>query len=174
MNLLTRSFISTVIAADLLAVVYFGGTYVLTGSMLPHHEETKIIVAGAEDTSSASTATKTAEPAFDPATYVANVENGMKISAKCKACHTFEQGGADRTGPNLWGIVGAPVTHKEGYSYSSAMIAEKAKIGKWDKEHLNAYLENPKEYVPGTKMQFNGVKKPAERADLIAWLETLK
>lgn len=174
MNLATRSFISAVIAADLLAVVYFGGTYILTGSMLPHHEETKIIVAGAEDTSSATTTTKTAEPAFDPATYVANVANGMKISAKCKACHTFENGGADRTGPNLWGIVGASVAHKEGYAYSSAMLGKKAEFGTWDKQHLNAYLENPKDYVPGTKMQFNGVKKPAERADLIAWLETLK
>jgi len=174
MNLLTRSFISAVIAADLLAVVYFGGTFALTGSMFPHHGETKVIVAGAEDTSAATTVTKEAEPAFDPATYVASAENGMKVAAKCKACHTFEQGGANRTGPNLWGIVGAPVTHKDDFSYSSAMVAEKAKIGHWDKEHLNAYLENPKEYVPGTKMQFNGIKKPADRADLVAWLETLK
>ncbi len=174
MNLATRTFISAVIAADLLAIVYFGGTYALTGSMLPHHEETKIIVAGAEEASSTETASKAAEPAFDPATYVANVENGMKISAKCKACHTFDNGGPDRTGPNLWGIVGASVGHREGYAYSSAMLAKKAEFGNWDKEHLNAYLENPKEYVPGTKMQFNGIKKPAERADLIAWLETLK
>lgn len=174
MNLATRTFISAVIAADLFAVVYFGGTYILTGSLLPHHEETKIIVAGAEDTSATETATKTAEPAFDPATYVANIENGMKISAKCKACHTFDNGGADRTGPNLWGIVGASVAHREGYAYSSAMVAKKAEFGVWDKEHLNAYLENPKDYIPGTKMQFNGIKNPAERADLIAWLETLK
>ncbi len=175
MNLLTRGFISTVIAADLLAVVYFGGTYILTGSMLPHAEAPHIIVAGAEDASSTAASTpKAAEPAFDSTTYIANVENGMKVAAKCKACHTFENGGANRTGPNLWGIVGASVAHINGFAYSSAMVAKKAEFGTWDKEHLNAYLESPKEYVPGTKMQFNGIKKPAERADLLAYLETLK
>ena len=173
MNFATRSFISAVIAADLFAVVYFGGNYILHGSLFPHAAENKVIVAGAEDTGG-KTEAKAAEPAFDPATYVANAENGMKIAAKCKACHTFDTGGGDRTGPNLWGIVGAPVTHKAGFAYSSAMVAKKADWGTWSKEHLNTYLEAPKDTVPGTKMQFNGIKKPAERADLIAWLETLK
>lgn len=177
MNKISQAFISTVIVADLLAVVYFGGSYILTGSVLPEHEssEAKIIVPGAEEAATASAgAPKKDEPAFDLASYVADPVKGEKISAKCKACHTFDAGGPDRTGPNMYGIVGNHVAHRDGFSYSGALMAKKPEIGTWDEAHLFAFLESPKEYIPGTKMQFNGVKNPAERADLIAWLKTLK
>lgn len=176
MNKLSQAFISTVIVADLLAVVYFGGSYILTGSILPEHEtETKIIVAGAEAPAEASAGTpKADEKPFDLASYVADPVKGEKVAAKCKACHTFDNGGPNRTGPNLWGIVGNHVMHKDDFSYSGAIAGKKAEIGTWDEAHLFAFLEAPKDYIPGTKMQFNGVKNPAERADLISWLKTLK
>ena len=176
MNKLSQTFISAVIVADLLAVVYFGGSYILNGSVLPEHEtETKIIVAGAENpTEATSSAPKADEKPFDLTSYVADPVKGEKVAGKCKACHTFDNGGPNRTGPNLWGIVDNHVTHKEDFSYSSAMQAKKAEFGTWTQEHLFAFLESPKDVVPGTKMQFNGVKNPAERADLIAWLKTLK
>jgi cytochrome c len=175
MSPLTRGFISAVIVADLLAVVYFGGSYILTGHVLPEHgTEAKIIVAGAEAPTEATGTPKAEEKPFDLAAYVADPVKGEKVAAKCKACHTFDNGGPDRTGPNMWGIVGSHVAHRDGFSYSGALVGKKAEIGTWDEPHLFAFLAAPKEYIPGTKMQFNGVKNPAERADLIAWLKTLK
>lgn len=168
-----RIFIYAVVIADLFALVIFGGRYILDGSFLPHEKEVAIVVEGVEQASTGSVAEE-AEVAFDLASYVADPVKGEKIAAKCKACHTFEQGGPDRTGPNMWGIVGAHVGHKDGFGYSSAMLGKKAEFGAWDEQHLMAFLENPREYVPGTKMQFNGIRNPAERADLVAWLKTLK
>lgn len=173
MTPLTRLFIYGVIVADLMAVVYFGGTALLTGSVLPEHEEAKIVVPGAE-TAAASATPAEAAPAFDLASYVADPVKGQQVAGKCKACHTFESGGPNRTGPNLFGIYGGPVTHKEDFAYSDAMKGKKAEFGTWDETHLFAFLESPRDYVPGTKMQFNGVKNPKERADLIAWMKTLK
>ena len=173
----TKVFIYSVIVADLFAVVYFGGNAILTGSIIPAHGKhtEKVLVAGAEEEApSASAAPAAAQPAFDLATYVADPVKGEKIAAKCKACHTFDAGGPNRTGPNQWGIVGAPVAHMANFSYSSALLAKKAEFGTWDEKHLHGFLENPREYVPGTKMAFGGIKNPAERADLIAWLKTLK
>lgn len=174
MSPLTRLFVYAVVIADLFALIFFGGRAILTGSIMPHEAAPAIVVAGAEEASEASTGGGAAEPAFDLASYIADPVKGAKVAAKCKACHTFEQGGPDRTGPNQWGIVGSHVAHKEGFAYSSALLAKKAEIGTWDEAHLMAFLENPKEYIPGTKMQFNGVRNPAERADLVAWLKTLK
>lgn len=176
MNPLTRAFISAVIVADLFAVVFFGGSYILTGEVIPEHEDaTKVIVAGADAPADATAAApKKDEKPFDLASYVADPVKGEKVAAKCKACHNFDNGGPNRTGPNLFGIVDNVVTHKPDFSYSSAMQAKKAEFGTWTTDHLFAFLESPKDVVPGTKMQFNGVKSPADRADLIAWLKTLK
>jgi cytochrome c len=172
----TRVFIYSVIVADLFAVIYFGGSLVLTGSILPEHgDENKVIVAGADQPAGAEAAAPKADAKpFDLASYVADPVKGEKVAAKCKACHTFESGGPNRTGPNLFGIVGAPVEHKADFSYSAAMADHKAQVGTWTEKNLFDYLESPRDVVPGTKMQFNGVKDPAERADLIAWLKTLK
>lgn len=175
MSPLTKLFIYVVIAADLVALVVFGGRYILDGSLLAHAAPAPIVVAEAQ-TDSAGSAGPAAEaaPAFDYATYVANADNGAKIAGKCKACHTFDNGGANRTGPNLWHVVGGPVMHKEDFAYSAAMEAYKGSHGTWSEENLMAFLENPRGTVEGTKMQFNGVKSPADRADLIAWLKTLQ
>lgn len=169
-----RVFIYSVIVADLFAVVYFGGKLALTGSILPHAEHAQIVVPGAEEAHADGGAPKAEEPAFDLASYTPDPVKGQAVAGKCKACHTFENGGPNRVGPNLWGIYGAPAMHTAGFAYSGAMEAKKAEIGSWDETKLHAFVESPKEYVPGTKMQFNGVKNPKERADLIAWLKTLK
>ncbi len=96
---------------------------------------------------------------------------GQKLSRACAACHTFEQGGANRVGPNLWNIVNASHAHIEGFAYSDAMKALSDKP--WDYEALNAFLANPKAAIPGTKMNYAGMRKPEDRAALIAWLRTL-
>ncbi len=92
---------------------------------------------------------------------------------KCQACHTAEQGGANKVGPNLWDIVNRPIASHEGFSYSSAMQEFATSEGEWDYEHLNGFLLNPRGYVSGTAMAFAGLKKDDERANVIAYLRTL-
>jgi cytochrome c len=88
----------------------------------------------------------------------------------CVACHTFNDGGKAGIGPNLYGVVGAPHGHMEGFNYSSAI---KSKQGPWTFEALDQWLTKPSAYAPGTRMTFMGVKNPQERADIIDYLRTL-
>lgn len=101
----------------------------------------------------------------------ADVAAGQKVAQACMICHNFDKGGPNKIGPNLYGIVGRPVASKAGYTYSAAM---KKKGGTWDAASLDVYLTSPMTTVPGTKMTFAGVKTPRDRANLIAWLKTLK
>lgn len=100
----------------------------------------------------------------------ASVERGQAIAKKCTQCHTFEKGGPNRTGPNLWGIIGAKIAHIADFAYSSGF---KEKGGNWDDEQLNVLLNKPRAFVQATKMSFVGLKDAQERADVIAYLHTL-
>jgi cytochrome c len=100
----------------------------------------------------------------------ANVEKGRQTALVCTSCHTFDQGGQDRTGPNLWGVVGRNVGSHKTFTYSSAFAAQ---TGSWTYERLDSWLTNPAKAVPGTKMTFVGLRNPEDRANVIAFLSTL-
>jgi cytochrome c len=100
----------------------------------------------------------------------ASVEKGQAASRQCSACHTFEKGGPNRVGPNLYGVVGRPRASEPGFNYSAAM---KAKGGTWTFGELYAFLANPRGYIPGTNMTFAGLSRGQQRADVIDYLNTL-
>jgi cytochrome c len=99
----------------------------------------------------------------------ANADNGKAVFAKCKACHNAEKGKPKGVGPNLWGVINRAKGSSEGFEYSPAM---KAKGGNWTFEEMAAFISNPKGFLTGTKMVFNGLPNPADAADVIAYLAT--
>lgn len=111
-----------------------------------------------------------AGPSLNTLLASADVAAGEKVFAKCAACHTVNQGGANGIGPNLYGTVGEPIGQgKGGFAFSDAL---KSKGGQWSFDNLNAWLTSPREFAPGTKMTFAGLGNPQDRANLIAWLNT--
>lgn len=97
----------------------------------------------------------------------ASSEKGQTTAKQCQACHTFEKGGPNRVGPNLWGVVGRPKASEAGFNYSAAM---KAKGGNWTFDDLNHFIANPRGFVSGTNMTFAGLSRDAQRADVIEFL----
>ncbi len=102
----------------------------------------------------------------------ADPASGQKIAKKCAACHDFTKGGPNKVGPNLYGVVMAAKGHHADFSYSDALLSS-GENDHWSYSSLNHFLKKPKDYAPGTKMGFAGIKKASQRADLVAYLRTL-
>jgi len=129
----------------------------------------EIVLASAEDTASEVEAVPEVAP-ISERLIEASAEDGEKVAKKCAACHEFTADGKNKVGPLLWGVVGrAPGSH-EGFGYSSAMQEFAAANPEWTFEELDHFLESPKKLVDGTSMSFNGLRKPEDRADIIAYL----
>ena len=96
------------------------------------------------------------------------VQRGAKLYSRCRACHTLEQGGPNKVGPNLWDLYGSKTASKEGFAYSKAM---KAADIIWDETTVDGYLKKPGTYMPGNKMTFIGLKKQEDRDAIQAYLK---
>lgn len=163
--------ISAVLVALLIGMV---ATKISDIFVTPHMlEKPAFPIQGMEASASSvgsTDATPEEVPPIEPLLAKASVEEGRKIAKKCLQCHTFEKGGKDMIGPNLFGIIGAKVAHRPGFPYSKGMQTHG---GKWDVESINKFIHNPREVIKGTKMSFAGLRKPQDRADVIAYLKTL-
>jgi cytochrome c len=102
----------------------------------------------------------------------ADVKKGQEIAHECEVCHSFEAGGPNRIGPNLFGIVGARIARRNDFEYSHA-LRQKQDLT-WTIDHLDEWLKDPAAFVPENKMIFSGLLDPQDRMDLIAYLMTLK
>ena len=101
----------------------------------------------------------------------ANLEKGKVVFKKCIACHTVDKGGANKVGPNLWGIVGSKQAHLgSNFNYSQAMSKQ---TGRWGYDELFHYLQKPQKYISGTRMAFAGISKPEQIADLVLYLNSM-
>lgn len=102
----------------------------------------------------------------------ADVAAGQAAFAKCVSCHTVDAGGANGTGPALFGVVGRKPAAHAGFAYSDPMVAHAAEAPVWTDEELGKFLAAPQKYIPGTKMTFVGLKKPEDRINMIAFLRS--
>lgn len=135
-------------------------------------EKNAYVVAAADDSASAGGEPAAAAGPEPIDVDKGDVAQGEKISKVCSSCHTFDKGGPNKVGPNLFGIVGNIHAHKDDYSYSDGMMKHKGE--KWDYDALNHFLWSPKKTIEGTKMTFAGLKKPEDRAAIIKWLSQQK
>ncbi len=166
---------------DRAAIVAYMRSLSADPAPLPTDEE----IGALEQTSSEATATEPAEAesaavesgaaaeaedgsALGPLIAAADMDAGKKVSRKCTACHTFEQGAANKIGPNLYNVLGRQIAGADGYNYSKALSGMSGEV--WSYENMSAYLENPKDWAPGNKMSFAGLKKPEDRAAILAFL----
>ena len=97
-----------------------------------------------------------------------DLENGRRVFARCRSCHTLAEGGPNMTGPNLWGVFGREAGSVPGYNYSTAL---RSADFAWDAQQLDRWLTRPRDFLPGNKMSFAGIPMPDERRDLIAYLK---
>ena len=114
-----------------------------------------------------------AGPAFaQDAAIAGDAAKGERVFKRCMACHTVVEGGPNRVGPNLYGIVGAPFGHAADYKYSANLLELKDEGRVWDTATLDAYLKKPKDLIPKGIMSFVGLPRESDRADVIAYLAT--
>lgn len=137
-------------------------------------EKPVFVVAGAPEAPAPAEAAAAPKLApIGPLLAKADAKRGQGLTKVCQVCHTFEKGGPNKIGPNLWGVAGGPIAEGHGgYSFSDALLKDKGQ--KWTPEELNQWLDGPQHFAPGTKMTFAGFPKAQDRADVIAYLQTLK
>ncbi|MCF6326781.1 MAG: c-type cytochrome [Devosiaceae bacterium] len=136
-------------------------------------------VAAAEDVAPAAAVQEEVAPAANEMSAIAmllaggDATKGVRVARSCAACHSLEQGQGNKAGPVLYDIIGAQVGANATYRYSDTLLAMGEAGDVWSFENMNAFLINPREYAPGTKMAYRGMSKDEDRANLLAYLRTL-
>jgi cytochrome c len=165
------------VVSSVLAITVIG----FLANLLVHPKQLEKTVLDIKVESAGATATAAAEPAaqidpIGPLLASANATAGAALLRNCTSCHTFEKGGRNGVGPNMWDALGNKKAHIDGFAYSPAMVAAAARPGapgQWGYEELNQFLANPRAYMPGTRMAYAGMRRAEDRANLIAHLRTL-
>src|SRR6056297_2839620 len=134
-------------------------------------EETATEEAATEETATeeAPSEESAGESEFAAMVAAADVGNGERLYRRCQACHKLEDG-ANGVGPHLYGVVGRDIAGVDGFNYSDAL---KGLDGAWTLDQLSAWIKNPREFAPGNRMGFAGLKDEQDRADLMAYLQTI-
>ncbi len=162
------------IAAILIAGILFFLTGLIGDSLVRERlpEKPALAIAAAPAAGGGGEAKPAGPGPIEPLLASANVQDGEQYAKKvCVACHTFNKGGKPGVGPNLYGVVGGPHDHEEGFNYSPAM--QKFKGQPWTFDALNQWLYKPSAYAQGTRMSFAGITSDKQRADVIAYLRSL-
>lgn len=167
MNLRSVTFFGWLLGAGIVALGLSSVSMRYFSADKPHRPHTMgYSIAGVEQEGAGE-----AGPSFMELLATADPAAGQKVFAKCQACHTIEQGGGDGIGPNLFGVVGAPVgKHAPGFAYTAALSGHG---GNWDFESLDHWLASPQGFAKGTAMSFAGLPKAEDRANLVAYMNTM-
>ena len=162
-----------IIVSIVFAVILIVGINKITDSIFYVEKPEKSAYQVASVTTAASTtSTETNSTSSESGNIMAlfastSAAEGAKVFTKCSACHSIAEGGANKIGPALWGVLGRPAGSVPGYKYSKAM----AEYGKnWSFEEMNSFLIKPKDWIKGTKMSFAGLKKAEDRAAVILYM----
>lgn len=144
----------------------------------PHQLEKSVLDIKLPETAVAAAPAEPAValPPIAPLLASADIEAGKAATRNCTSCHTFEKGGRNGVGPNLWDVVAKKKAHIDGFNYSQALTAAAGRAGEdgqWGYEQLNGFLANPRGYLNGTRMAFAGIRRAEDRANLIAYMRTL-
>ena len=161
-------------AAVLVAGIAFMGASLLGDALVSPHKLVKSAIQIDLPEANKAASGPVAAPEPPTALLLASADSALgeaQVKAQgCVACHSFNEGGKAGVGPNLYGVIGAPHGHMEGYTYSAAL---KGKAGPWTFDEMNEWLRKPSAYAPGTKMSYAGLADPKKRADIIDYLRTL-
>lgn len=171
--LLVNKIAASVLVSGLLAMAAgeLSRALIHTGEAVPIGKQAFVIAVPSEKTAAVEAAPETPKGPGDilPMLASADVAAGRKFIKKCSACHSFDEGGPTKVGPDLYDVVNRDIASMD-YHYSDALANYG---GIWSYEELNHFLYNPKASHPGTKMSYRGIKKDQDRANVIAYLRSL-